>query len=338
MVGGVFVNLVLGFFLYAMILWYYGDSYYPTNKLKYGIATDSLGRSIGLRDGDQILSLDGKYVEKFSRIPIDVILKNPKSIQVERDGQTVNIPIPEDFASNLIRYKSIHFIDILSPFGGVDSVLKDSPADKAGLRKYDKIISINGMSIPSYNAFQREVPKHKNQEITLAVVRGNDTLTKKAFIADDGKIGISRLIAPADTSVQLKNISYSFLQAIPAGFERSRQTLEVYWLNLKLLFSPKVKTSDSLGSVISIGNMFPPVWDWEAFWGLTAFSSLILGLMNILPIPALDGGHALFTIYEMVSGRKPSDKFIEYAQMVGMILLLGLTAYALGLDIFRLFK
>ncbi|MEO6000802.1 MAG: RIP metalloprotease RseP [Chitinophagaceae bacterium] len=336
MVGGVFVNLVLGFFIYAMILWYYGDSYEPTNQLKYGIATDSLAQSIGLRDGDQILSVDGKYVEKFRRIPLEVILKNAKSFQVDRDGQKLDIPIPDDFAGNLIRYKAIRFISVRFPFEGIDSVVKGSPADKAGLVKNDKIVSFNGTDTKFYSSFQREVPRNKNKEVAMTVVRGNDTLSKKALISNEGTLGILPIIK--DTPVNIKTIHYTFLEAIPAGFDKSIQTLQEYWLQLKLIFSKKVKTSESLGSVISIGNMFPPQWDWETFWGLTAFFSLVLALMNILPIPALDGGHALFTLYEMISGRKPSDKFIEYAQMAGMILLLGLTAYALGLDIFRLFK
>jgi regulator of sigma E protease len=157
-----------------------------------------------------------------------------------------------------------------------------------------------------------------------------------ATVSENGTIGVYPL-STVD-SFEVKKISYGFFDAIPAGFTKSIETLESYWLQLKLIFSGKVNTNESLGSVISIGKMFAPQWDWMQFWSLTAFFSLVLALMNILPIPGLDGGHALFTIIEMVSGRKPSEKFLEYAQMVGMVLLLGLMAYALGLDIFRLFK
>jgi regulator of sigma E protease len=337
MIGGVTVNLLLGFFLYAMIMWYYGDSYIPTNGLKYGISTDSLGKSIGLRSGDRIISLDGKQVEKLRRIPIEVIIKGAKSIQVERDGQKLNIPIPEDFASNLIRYKGIRFIDVRFPFEGLDSIASGSVAEKAGLMKNDRILAVNGISTPFYDIFQGEVPRNRNKEITLDIVRGADSLTKKVFIPAEGTLGVYPK-TPTDTPANIKTVNYSFAGAIPAGLNTSIQTLQDNWLQLKLLFSKKVKTSDSLGSVISIGKMYPGEWDWQQVWSLTAFFSLVLALMNILPIPALDGGHAMFTLYEMISGRKPSDKFIEYAQMVGMILLLGVTAYALGLDIFRLFK
>jgi regulator of sigma E protease len=336
MVGGVFVNLVLGFLIYAIMLWYWGDSYIPTNKLKYGIATDSLAQSIGLRDGDNILGVDGRYIEKFRKIPLEVILKDAKSIQVERQGEKLDVAIPEDFAGKLIRYKAIEFIDVRMPFVGLDSIVAGTPAGKVGLQKYDKVISVNGMKTEYYSDFRREISKSKNKQIDLVLLRSGDTLLKSVFIPEDGRLGIYPL-QPKD-EIEVVTTRYSFLEAIPAGFNRSIETLQSYWLQLKLIFSKKVKTSESLGSVISIGKMFPSQWDWQSFWALTAFFSLVLALMNILPIPALDGGHALFTLYEMVSGRKPSDKFIEYAQMAGMVLLLGLMAYALGLDIFRLFK
>jgi regulator of sigma E protease len=336
MVGGVTVNLVLGFFIYAMMLWYWGDSYIPTNKLKYGIAADSLAQSIGLRNGDQILGVDGKYIEKFRAIPLEVILKDAKSFQVERNGQKMNIAIPEDFAGNLIRYKDLSFIDVRLPFDGLDSVVAGSAADKAGLRKGDKILAVNNVQTPYFSDFKEEIRKNRNKQVQFSVLRGTDTSVTQTLVPSDGIIGITA--TQNRDELEIKTNKYSFFESFPAGYKKSIETLESYWLQLKLIFSKKVKTSESLGSVISIGNMFPSTWDWQAFWSLTAFFSLVLALMNILPIPALDGGHALFTIYEMVTGRKPSDKFIEYAQMAGMILLMGLMAYALGLDIFRLFK
>ncbi len=336
MIGGVTVNLLLGFFLYAMILWHYGDSYLPASGLKYGIAADSLARSIGFKSGDRILSIDGKPVKDFNRIWIELIIHDVKSIEVERNGNSVNIPVPEDFSRQLIRLKDVRFISARFPFTEIDTVMKGSAADKAGLMKHDRVISVNGLPIPFYDNFQEEIPKNRKKEVTLAVVRGSDTISRKALIPAEGTLGISAK-ASKDV-VKYTNVEYTFLNAIPAGFNKSIQTLQDNWLQLKMLFSKKVKTSESLGSVISIGKMYPGEWNWEAVWNLTAFFSLVLALMNILPIPALDGGHAMFTLYEMITGRKPGDKFIEYAQMVGMILLLGVTAYALGLDIFRLFK
>ncbi|GAB2653213.1 RIP metalloprotease RseP [Flavihumibacter cheonanensis] len=336
MVGGVIVNLILGFLIYAMTLWYWGESYVPTNKFTYGIATDSLAQSIGLRDGDKLVSVDGEYIDRFNKIPLRVILNGAKTFEVERDGKPVTISIPESFAADLIHYKAISFIDMRVPFLGLDSIADTSAAMKAGLRKGDQILTVNNQPVPFYHTFRQLIQKSKEKTIAMQVLRGTDTLQLNAAIPKTGTLGVYP-ISWAD-KFEVKEVKYGFFEAIPAGFKKSIETLTSYWLQLKLIFSGKVNTNESLGSVISIGKMFAPVWDWQQFWALTAFFSLVLALMNILPIPGLDGGHALFTIYEIISGRKPSDKFMEYAQMVGMVLLLGLMAYALGLDIFRLFK
>ena len=337
MLAGVTVNLILGFLIYTMMAWHWGDSYIPTNKLKYGIATDSLAQSIGLRDGDQILTVDGKYIEKLKEIPLYVILNGARTIEVQRDSEKVTVNIPDDFARKIVSNKAIGFIGFRFPFEGIDTVMKGSVADKAGLIKGDKIISVNGESVFFYSGFRTEIKKNRSKQIDLVVVRGSDTIDKKVLLGADGILGIFP-VEPKDSPYQVKNIKYSFAQSIPAGFKKSSETLKQYWLQLKLIFSGKVNTNESLGSVISFGKLFAPVWDWQSFWALTAFFSLVLSLLNILPIPALDGGHALFVLIEMVTGRKPGDKFIEYAQMAGMFLLLGVMVYALGLDIFRLFK
>jgi regulator of sigma E protease len=336
MIGGVVVNLLLGFLIYAMMLWHWGEEYVPTNKFTYGIYTDSLAQSIGLRDGDKILAIDGQYVERFNKIPLKVILNGAKTIEVERNGQPLTIKVPPDFAGKLIRYKDIGFIDIRIPFVAVDSIRPNSAAEKAGLKKGDKVISVNDTPTIWFQNFAKQIIRNRGKVVKLQVKRGEDTLTLPVKIPTDEGIGIYNV--KPDSIFEVKKVHYTFLQAIPAGFRKSIETLESYWLQLKLIFSGKVKTSESLGSVFSIANMFAPKWDWESFWGMTAFFSLVLALMNILPIPALDGGHALFTIIEMITGRKPNEKVIEYAQMAGMILLLGLMAYALGLDIFRIFK
>lgn len=337
MVGGVTVNLILGFFIYAMMLWYWGESYVPSNKFTYGITTDSLAQSIGLRDGDKITGVDGRYIDKFRKIPLEVILKDAKTFNVERDGKAVDIAIPEDFAGKLVSYKAINFIDLRLPMTQIDSIAPESLAAKNGLQKGDRLLAINGDTLAFFPEYVRKMKQNRKQTIDLKVARGRDTLNRQIALDSTGTLGVY-LNRDVEKLFEVKKISYSFFASFPAGYRKSIETLESYWLQLKLLFSKKVKTSDSLGSVFSIGNMFPSQWDWESFWGLTAFFSLVLALMNILPIPALDGGHALFTLFEMITGRKPSDKFMEYAQMVGMILLLGLMAYALGLDIFRMFK
>ena len=337
MVGGVIVNLVLGFFIYAMMLWHWGETYIPTNKLKFGITTDSLAQSIGLQEGDRVLSVDGKYVEKFKNIPFKIILNHASTIEVERFGEKKVIPIPDDFASKLIRFKDIGFIGPRFKFEGVDSIIAGGAADKAGLKKGDKILTYNGVNVNFYGDFRYYLTHNIGRPINLGVQRGKDTVMILVTVPITGKVGLTAK-EPSEIPYEEKHLSYSFGASFPAALTKSKETLQNYWLQLKLIFSGKVKPSESVGSVFSIANMYSSIWDWQQTWGMTAFFSLVLALMNILPIPALDGGHALFTIFEMITGRKASDKFIEYAQMVGMILLLGLMAYALGLDIFRMFK
>jgi regulator of sigma E protease len=336
MVGGVVVNLVLGFFIYAMMLWHWGEEYVPTNKFTYGISTDSLAQSIGLRDGDKIKGVDGKYIDKFNKIPLTVILKGARTFNIERDGRDADIEIPADFAGKLIKYRAINFIDMRVPVMPLDSVADTSAAMKAGLRKGDRIIAINDSSVVYFNEFKRQVHQNNGKELSLTVVRGNDTSIKKITVPESGVLGVVN--GDVKKLFEIKEINYSFFGSLPAAITKSVETLENYWLQLKLIFSGKVKASESVGSVFSIANMYSAKWDWQGLWSMTAFFSLVLALMNILPIPALDGGHALFTLVEMITGRKPSDKFIEYAQMVGMVMILGLMAYALGLDIFRMFK
>ncbi|MDR0794029.1 MAG: RIP metalloprotease RseP [Chitinophagaceae bacterium] len=335
MVSGVVVNVLLAFVIYAMMLWHWGDSYLPTKNLKYGIATDSLGKSIGLQNGDKIMSVDGKEVERFNNVSLKIILDNAKSIEVERDGQTKSIAIPDDFAQNLIHFKDVDFI-VPRLFNVISKVADTSVAQKAGLKDGDKIVEANGTPIQFYDQFKEVIQANKNKPLTIKVLRGNDTVAINLTVPKAGMIGIATQIP--DSVYQFTKLQYGFLESLPAGLNKSKETLRSYVLQLKLIFSGKVKASESVGSVISIGNLFPGQWDWESFWKLTAFISLILAFMNILPIPALDGGHALFCIIEMITGRKPSDKFMERAQMIGMVLLLSLMAYALGLDVFRLFK
>lgn len=338
MLAGIIVNLILGFLIYAIMLGHWGEEYLPTNKMTYGIAADSLAQSIGLKSGDKIVAADGEYIDKFEKLRLKVLLNSTKSLTVDRNGQQVNIPIPDDFSSKLIHFKDIGFISLRVPFPGLDSLPSDtSAAAKAGLKKDDKVLSANGKNITYFDEFRDVIVKNKKKSVDLKVLRGADTLDVKVNVPETGYIGIANNVK-ADSIFEVRKIDYTFAEAIPAGFTKSVETLESYWLQLKLIFSGKVNPNESLGSVFSIGKMFNPEWDWQGFWALTAFFSLVLALMNLLPIPGLDGGHALFTIVEMVSGRKPSDKFMEYAQMVGMVLLLGLMAYALGLDIFRMFK
>lgn len=336
MIGGVVVNVLLAIVIFIGITWYWGDEQLPVKNLKYGVHVDSLGQSIGLKDGDNVVAMDGKPIVNFGTLESELVLTEAKQLTVIRDGQSVNIVVPADFMKKIVEQKK--FSGMLVPQYPVivDSVSSTAVFNAGELKKGDTLIALNGQSFQYYHQFDQLKKAAANKIAVLTAVRGTDTVQIKALVNDKGAIGFFQ-VSPLEL-LGTEHIQYDFLASIPIGFNRCWETLSRYVTGLKQLFTGKVNASDSLGSVISIGNTFPGVLDWERFWTLTGIFSIVLAFMNILPIPALDGGHALFTLYEMISGRKPGDKFMEYAQMAGMILLMGLMAYALGLDFWRLFK
>jgi len=336
MLGGVIVNVILAMVIYVFILYTWGDQYLPTNQVnKYGITCDSLALEMGLANGDKIISVDGQPVENFLKIPATIILNEAKSITVERDGNIVDIAIPQGFLEKLVAHKNPDFIFVRFPFE-VSKFVKDSPAEKAGLEVNDKIIGLNGNSINYFDQFFNGLQNFRNKEVIVTVARGIDTLSFNILVPSEGKIGI--FPKPLKDYFEFAEKEYTFLEAIPAGVARTYKGIGDYIKQLKLLFSPEVKAYKSVGGFITIGSIFPSTWDWESFWRLTAFLSIMLAILNILPIPALDGGHVMFVLYEIVSGRKPSDKFLEYAQIVGMVILFGILILANGNDIMKLFN
>lgn len=336
MTGGVIVNVLLAIIIFIGITWVWGEEDLPVKNLKYGVYADSLAKSIGIRDGDNIVAMDGRAIENFGTLESEMVLKEGRNLTVVRDGQKMNIAIPEGFMKKIIKNKKLGSMVYPRYPAIVDSVAKSADFKQNKLVKGDTIIAFNEQPVQYFNEFEQYKKGHNDSIVRLTVLRGRDTVVVKALENSKGSIGF-RAVSPAEIlGTVTKN--YTFLESIPIGFNRCWETLGRYVTGLKQLFTGKVAASDSLGSVISIGNTFPGVWDWEKFWTLTGIFSIILAFMNILPIPALDGGHALFTLYEMVTGRKPGDKFMEYAQMAGMVLLLGLMAYALGLDFWRLFR
>lgn len=337
MLGGVTVNIVLAIIIFIMITWAWGESYIPMQNLKYGVYADSLGKKIGVQDGDKIIAVAGKPIEKVGTVGPEIITNEAKTITVERNGQNIELSIPAGFIKQLNANKLNGFTYIRFPLI-VDSVLKKKAKIITGsIHKNDRLIGFNGTPI-TYNTDVYPFLEYKNKNAQLLFLRNNtDTIKAEVYFNKNAQSFIG--YKGADELLGTKHITYTFSEAIPKGISRCFTTLKKYVQNLKQLFTSKeVRVRDSLGSVISIGNIFPGIWDWEMFWTLTAVFSIILAFMNVLPIPGLDGGHALFTVYEMITGHKPSDKFIEYAQMVGMVLLLGLMLYAFGLDIWRLFK
>lgn len=336
MLGGIIVNVILAIIIFIFILWIWGKKYMPPSSATYGIVADSLAQTVGLRDGDHILKIDTTDLKDIMTVRGKIVLSEARSITVNRNDSIIKLNLDEGLISKLNTRSAGDFVSVRAPFV-VDTFSKESGARTAGILKNDRIVSINDTPALYYNEVLRILKNKKNETIKLKFIRGADTLVKDVTLDKNGKMGAYPR-SLKDLGFKYENEHYSFLEAIPAGFKECWTTLGRYMTGLRQLFTGKAKASESLGSVLSIGGIYPPFWDWQMFWTLTAIFSIILAFMNILPIPGLDGGHALFTLAEMVSGRKPSDKFLEYAQMVGMVLLMALMAYALGLDVWRLFK
>jgi len=334
MLGGVSVNLILAIVIYIVMLIAWGEQYLPTSALKYGISVDSTAYQMGLRDGDNIVSIDYKAVDDFAAIPKTLVLEEAKTIQVIRNGQPYDISISTDFISRLIKYKSTDFISFRIPFV-VSSFTAGAPASKAGMQKDDRILGINDTLHLYFAEFKKSLQAYKNREAVVMVLRGSDTLRLKVNVPSTGLIGVYP--KQPSTFLAFKEKDFNLFTAVPAGVVKAFEGVGNYIKSIKLLFSQE-KAYESVGGFISIGSIFPSTWDWQAFWHLTAFLSIMLAVLNVLPIPALDGGHVMFLLYEIIFRRKPSDKFIEYAQVVGMVILFGLLIFANGNDILKLFR
>lgn len=336
MLGGVTVNFILALVLFAMILFVWGEERLPVKNLKYGLSADSLATSIGLQDGDVIKAINNKPLVYMNDMPKDLMLNDKVALTVTRAGRDTLISVPQGFIGKLTKNQLRGFVSPRFPVY-VDSISPKIAYKSGELKKGDQLVGINNQHFLFYQEFDSLKKLYKNQVVTLNVLRGNTAENVQVKLTPEGSVGFF----PKDpaTLLGMEKVDYTFSEAIPAGINYGIEKLRDYMTGIRLLFTSKEhKVSDNLGSVISIGKTFGGSWDWQRFWTMTALFSIILAFMNILPIPALDGGHALFTIYEMITGRKPSDKFMEYAQMVGMVLLLGLMLYAFGLDIWRLFK
>lgn len=338
MLGGVFVNVVLAIVIFIGITWVWAEETLPINNVIYGVYADSLGKSIGIKDGDNIVAVDNKPMKNFGELEKKIAVKEVKSLQIIRDGKQMDLPLPEGFANKMIGYRKTGGLIYPRIPAVVDTVMKEADFREGRLQKGDKMIALNNIPVQFQSDFQQVKKPYIDSVVTFTVLRGSDTVNVKMLLKDSKKVVSLGFNSRLTDFLTIETKNYSFLEAIPRGWERCWTTLDDYVSSIKLLVTGKREAKNSLGSVISIGNTFPGVWDWERFWTLTGIFSIILAFMNVLPIPALDGGHALFTLYEMITGRKPSDKFMEYAQMVGMVLLLGLMVYALGLDFWRLFK
>tara|TARA_R100001377_G_scaffold67508_1_gene42820 strand:- start:101 stop:1429 length:1329 start_codon:yes stop_codon:yes gene_type:complete len=332
MLGGVFVNFVLGFVIYMMILFVWGTDYSNKEDIKYGFAVTKTMEQYGFQQGDRIVSVDGKPFSEVTDITSYLLFRDIQEIQVERaSGDIENLTVPEDIGTQLFEAGDLPAMSPRSPFE-LDSITPDSPAEKAGLLVTDKLVNINGADINYSTDLTYALKQSGITEMDLIVERNGENKTLKVTPNEDFAIGI--ITKGTDPEyVKFNHKDYSFGESVTKGASLGYWTIKDYLAQFKYIFTKK--GAAQVGGFAAIGNMFPPSWNWKAFWAITAFLSIMLGVLNLLPIPALDGGHVMFLIYEMISGRKPGDKFMEYAQLVGFILLITLVLFANGNDIYK---
>ena len=359
MLGGVTVNFILGFFIYAMILFTWGKEYLPTDNMTYGVAPDSLGQVIGIEKGDIIRSVGTYQMDRFDpgAMKMKIIIDGARTIDVERNGERITLPISEEVASELSKYdnKGLSLVQARVPFevGGFAKTCegmlfwkecKDAPAEAAGIKEGDRIIALDGQPTPFFDDFYDQLKSggFEQREVTVSTVRTDtasgrlDTLSFAFSTTESGLIG-ARPVGNLSKYYDIETQHYTMGEAIPAGINKGWGFLTGQISAFGKMFSGDIKVEDSLGSFLTIGSMFPSKWNWEVFWNMTAMLSLILAFINLLPIPALDGGHVMFLLWEVLTGKKPSDKVMEVSTMVGFVILIGIMVYALGLDISRLF-
>ena len=332
MLAGITMNVLLAMGIYSAMLYTWGENYYHNDDMVYGYSFNEAGESLGFVDGDKIISIDGESIGNVREIDKKLIIADKnRSVVVERGGEQVTLTLPlEELVAMRENGSIMGFYQPIIPFI-IEEVVMDSAKD-SGLLANDEIIAIDDTHVEDFFAGKELLTKAAGRNAEIDIVRNaTDTLRLTAPINAEGQIGVNvKMIAP-------RSVEYGLLESIPAGIRRTGSEIASYWDQLKMIVNPKTKSYKEVGGFIAIGNIFPSEWNWQSFWSLTALLSVILAIMNILPIPGLDGGHALFTLWEIITRRKPSDKFLEVMQYIGLGLLLLLLVYANGSDIVKLF-
>ncbi|MBQ2243032.1 MAG: RIP metalloprotease RseP [Bacteroidales bacterium] len=331
--GGVLFNFIFAMILYSAILYTWGEEYLKNDDARYGIQTNSLSAEMGFRDGDRILAFDDVAPDNFAELQIDLVRSQAKTATVLRHGDTIVLELDQDYIPAILNTPGMF---MLATPVAVAQVPDTSINASAGLMTGDRFVKVADTDIHSFSGLQSALAKHKGEITPIEFKRGEELITQHLQVDENGKIEVILQNDISDFHITQKE--YTIFSAIPAGVAKAFSTIGDYIKELGLIFSPKTEAYKSVGSFIAIGSIFPTAWNWEAFWNIVALLSVMLAVINLLPIPALDGGHIVFTLYEMITGRKPSDKFMEYAQMAGMIFLLLIMFLAFGNDILRLFR
>lgn len=338
MVGGVTVNFILGILLFAMITFVWGESYIKNDDAKYGLAVDSLGLMLGLKDGDKILKVGNKPVERFNPrfISSEIIFNKAATLEVNREDSIINLDVPSDMVAALTTYKNQNKpLFSLRQKTLIEDVVDGLPASQAGITKDMKILSIQGQPVEYFHEFTRILKANSGKTLDFALLDQSkgDTLTKQVNITPEGTIGIKVQMNDIDLTTE----KFGVVTSLGKGWVQSIDFLGKQIGAFKRMFTGEIKAKESLGSILTIATLFDKNWDWKVFWSITASLSLLLAFFNLLPIPALDGGYILFLLVEIITGRKPNDKFMEIANYIGFFLLIGLMIYGLGLDFGRFF-
>ncbi len=334
MIGGVLMNLITAVTIYIFMSMSYDTSYIDNKHVTDGYAFSEYAKEIGFMDGDKIVSVDGKSYGNFKNIVHDIIVGAPEYVEIERNGEIMRIEMKESYIPQLLKETS--FMNVRIPMI-VGTVEENTPAYIAGLMQGDSLTGLNDKKFKYKDEFTSELKKSLNSIIKIEFMRDGKLYSTRVRLGDKPLFGIYVDEQRGIQNYIITSKSYSFFEAIPEGFRRAGSTISSYIDQMKLVFNPKTEAYKSVGSVISMGKVFSPVWDWHHFWHLTALYSIVLAVMNILPIPALDGGHVIFLLYEVVARRTPNEKFMDYAQITGMFLLFALILLALGNDIYKLF-
>ena len=327
--GGIIVNFLLAIVIFSFVSWSYGESYLPAKNAKFGIYVDPIGEKIGLRNGDKVVSLDNVPVTDLHKAAVAILLDKPKSIQVERNGEKKSLLIPEGFDLQVVD-KEVMLFDAGFPFV-IDSVVPETGAALAGFKKGDRLVSLESDSILFFQQFSRLFKENKGKTVSVGFVRNGKLDSVNLIVKEDGSIGA--YYQPQKTYFEISTQEFGFIESWGQGWNRTISVLGNYVKQFRLIFS-KVGAS-KMGGFASIGKMYPSSWDWEAFWTTTAVISVILAFMNLLPIPVLDGGYILFILWEMITGKKVGDKFMQRALTIGMYFVLALLIFSNGNDIVR---
>jgi regulator of sigma E protease len=329
--GGVIVNFFIAWIIYTSLFVNHGDNYVDNSKIKYGISVDSVGTILGLKNGDKILKVDGKAQTKFEQLPLEILFGD--NITVERDGKEETFDLSDEGKRDVIKRAGKNFLAAREEVV-VDTIIPGFPAEKAGLVKNDQIIAVNGKSTRFFDEFTAAIQVIKNDTVSLTVKRNNEELLIKAKTNEEGKLGFGNQFSVTKDAFVTKEMGIA--EAIPAGLSRTISTLTGQIKQFKVIFNTKTEAYKQVSGPLRMFKIFKPEWDWTFFWSFTAMFSIWLAFLNVLPIPGLDGGHAVFILIEMITRKKPTEKTLEVAQTIGVVILLTLMALVFGNDIWHL--